>query len=94
MGGQDGDGAVVGIQGSFPAGAGVDIIEVCCTISVCLRPFAAEGRSEAVGSVSTRLAYPVCRDLTQLRCSRSTSSDQSTQYRHTALSPCDSRRSD
>ena len=60
MGGEDGDGAVVGVQSSFPAGAGVDIIEVCCTISVCLRPFAAEGWSEAVESVSKRLAYPVC----------------------------------
>ena len=60
MGGEDGDGAIVGLQGSFPAGAGVDIIEVCCAISVCLRPFAAEGRSEAIESVSKHLAYPVC----------------------------------
>ena len=59
MGREDGDGPVIGVQGSFPAGAGVDIIEVCCAISVCLRPFAAEGRSKAVESVSKRLAYPV-----------------------------------
>ena len=60
MGGEDGDGPVIGVQGSFPTGAGVDIIEVCRAIRVCLRPFAAEGRSEAVGSVSKSLAYPVC----------------------------------
>ena len=60
MGGEDGDGPVIGVQGSFPAGAGVDIIEVCGAIGVCLRPFTAEGRSEAVESVSKRLEYAVC----------------------------------
>ena len=58
MGGEDGDGPVIGVQGSFPAGAGVDIVEVCCAISVCLRPFAAEGRSEAVEPVSKRTCIP------------------------------------
>ena len=93
MRGEDGDGAVVGMQSSFPAGTCVDIIEIVCTVSVCLRPFAAEGGSEAVTSMSKSLAYAVCRSLTQLRCPRSTSSGQSTQYKHTAPSPCDSRRS-
>lgn len=41
VGGDDGDGAVVGVEGSFPARAGVDVVKVGCAVRVCLRPFAA-----------------------------------------------------
>ena len=45
--GEDGDGAVGGCQGSFPAGAGVDVVEVGGAVGIRLGPFAAEGGSEA-----------------------------------------------
>lgn len=94
MGGDDGDGAIGRVEGSFPAGAGVDIIEVGCAVSVCLRPFAAQGGPEAVVPMSKRLRTLSARNLTQLWCPHSTSSDPSIRYKHTAPSPCDSRRSD
>ena len=55
MGGEDGDGAIGGVQCSFPAGAGIDVVEVGGAVSVGLRPFAAECGSEATKSISKRI---------------------------------------
>lgn len=66
MGGDDGDGAVGGVKGSFPAGAGVDVVEVGCAVSVCLRPFAAQCGPEAVIPMSKRLRTLSARNLTRL----------------------------
>ena len=60
IGGKDGDSAVRGVQGSFPAGTSVDVVEVGGAVGVGLRPFAAESRSEAVESMSKRLSYFTC----------------------------------
>ena len=46
---EDGRGAVGGLEGAFPAGAGVDVVEVGGAVCVGLGPFAAEGGTEAVG---------------------------------------------
>lgn len=98
VGGENGDGAVSGFQGSFPASAGVDVVEVCGAVGVGLGPFAAEGGPEAVRPMSGRLSTPVCQRkdgelLTHWWYPRSTSSGPSTQYKHTAPSPYDSYRS-
>ena len=56
VGGENGDGAVSGVKGSLPASAGIDVVEVCGAVGVGLGPFAAEGGSEAVRSMSKRLS--------------------------------------
>ena len=48
MRGDDGDGTVGRVQSSFPASAGVDIVEIGGAVSVGLGPFATESGSEAV----------------------------------------------
>ena len=62
VGGEDGDGAVGGVQRPFPAGAGVDVVEVGGAVRVGLGPFAAERGAEAVTTVSEFLSYPVYRE--------------------------------
>lgn len=46
-GSEDGGGAVGRSEGSFPAGAGTDVVEVGGAVCVGLGPLAAEGGSKA-----------------------------------------------
>ena len=48
----DRNSSVTGFQGAFPAGAGVDVVEVGGAVGIGLRPFATESGSEAVRSMS------------------------------------------
>ena len=46
--GEDGGGAVGRLQGAFPSGAGVDVVEVGGAVGVGLGPFATKGGAEAL----------------------------------------------
>ena len=48
----DRNSSVAGFQGAFPAGAGVDVVEVGGAVGVGLGPFATESGSEALRSMS------------------------------------------
>jgi len=75
------------VEGTFPSSAGADIVEVGGAVCVGLRPFAAEGGTETVGSLVVNFdqrARSVQRmyGLTQSSCLDFVSSGQSTLCKH------------